>query len=67
MTTFMHRRNTIYEAFEQDLLNTLSNMDPDDLLDLLQIDTLLLLDILSPQVEDYIKEKYREELEDVKE
>jgi hypothetical protein len=56
-----NRYDTDYQAFRANLLSTLRNMDPDDLVDTLAIDTDTLISALWIKIEDYIQQEYEDE------
>jgi hypothetical protein len=56
----MPRFDTEFQAWRRDQLNKLRNMDPDDLVGELDLDTDEILDKMWEKVEFYIEENYYE-------
>ena len=57
----MSKFDTHYQAFRRDQLHKLSNMDSDDIIYELGVETDLLMDVLWFRIEEYIQTKYEEE------
>lgn len=62
----MTRFNTTYQAYRREQLHRFSNMDPDDIISELNVDTDLLMDVLWFKIEEYIEDNYAngDELDD---
>ena len=54
----MRRYDTDYQAFRREWLHRFSNMDPDDLVCELDIDTDTLMDVLWFKIEQHIEKEY---------
>jgi len=60
----MVKFDTDYQAYRKDTLHRLRNMDPDELVDELAIDTDSLISALKDDIELYIEETYYGDNED---
>ena len=58
----MHKYDTDFQAFRRYWLQRFTNMDPDDIVCELDIDTDTLCDALWFKIEEYIETKYEEDL-----
>lgn len=60
----MRRYDTEYQAFRREWLHRLSNMDPDELVCELGIDTDTLMDAIWFKIEEYIEKEYEYDQKD---
>lgn len=63
----MPKFDTTYQAYRREQLHRFSNMDPDDIICELNVDTDLLMDVLWFKIEEYIETNYEDETDGDKE